>query len=92
MSNPGSGPHGGGARALAAALAARAEAVCRTYLPGGRKSGRYWMVGNVHGDAGRSMYVRLSPPGTPGWWSENVAAKVMLRRPRILLLRRRSSS
>ena len=75
MSNPGSGPPGGGARALAAALAARAEAVCRTYLPGGRKSGRYWMVGNVHGDAGRSMYVRLSPPGTPGWWSDGATGE-----------------
>ena len=78
--------------ALASALAARAEQVCRRYLPRGRKQGRYWTVGDVHGTEGRSLYVRLAPPGTPGFWTENVAAKVMLRRPRILLLRRRSSS
>lgn len=60
----------GDARALARALGARAEAVCRAYLPHGTKSGRYWMVGNVHGETGRSMYVRLAPPGTPGWWSD----------------------
>ena len=80
------------AAALASALAARAEQVCRRYLPRGRKQGRYWTVGDVHGTEGRSLYVRLSPPGTPGFWTENVAAKVMLRRPRILLRRRRSSS
>ena len=38
---------------LAAALAARAEEVCRRYLPRGLKDGRYWKAGNVHGDAGR---------------------------------------
>ena len=71
------------ASALASALAARAEQVCRRYLPRGRKQGRYWTVGDVHGTEGRSLYVRLAPPGIPGWWMENVAAKVMLRRPRI---------
>ena len=71
------------ASALSSALAARAEQVCRRYLPRGRKQGRYWTVGNVHGTEGRSLYVRLAPPGIPGWWMENVAAKVMLRRPRI---------
>ena len=53
------------ASALAAALAARAEQVCRRYLPRGRKQGRYWTVGDVHGTEGRSLYVRLSPPRHP---------------------------
>ena len=59
-----------GARALARALAERAEAVCRHYLPGGRKAGRYWTVGNVAGARGRSMYVRLAPPGAVGYWRD----------------------
>ena len=56
-----------GARALAEALAQRAETVCRHYLPGGRKSGRYWTAGNVDGAKGRSLYVRLAPPGAVGY-------------------------
>ena len=60
----------GDANALARALAERAEAVCRRYLPRGTKSCRYWTVGNVQGEAGRSMFVCLAPPGTPGWWSD----------------------
>ena len=58
------------ASALASALAARAEQVCRRYLPRERKQGRYWTVGDVHGTKGRALYVRLAPPGTPGWWSD----------------------
>ena len=54
----------------AAALAARAEAVCRRYLPAGNRSGRYWCAGDVRGAAGRSLFVRLSPPGTPGRWQD----------------------
>ena len=80
------------AATLAGALGQRAEAVCRRYLPAGRRQGRYWVAGDVHGAKGRSLFVRLRPPGVPGKWTENVAAKVMLRRPRILLFRRRSSS
>ena len=68
---------------LAAALSERAEAVCRQYLPHGRRQGRYWVAGDLDGARGRSLYVRLGPPGTPGKWTENVAVKVMLRRPRI---------
>ena len=59
-----------GPAALAAALAARAELVCRHYLPLGRKQGRYWTVGDVHGAKGRSLYVRLAPPGAPGRWTD----------------------
>ena len=59
-----------GAAALAAALAERTEQVCRRFLPAGRKQGRYWTVGDVHGAKGRSLYVRLAPPGTPGRWTD----------------------
>lgn len=40
-------------------LAERAEAVCRVFLPNGRRAGRYWQVGNIRGDAGRSLCVNL---------------------------------
>ena len=55
---------------MASALAARAEDVCRHYLPAGRKRGRYWVVGDIDGTKGRSLYVRLAPPGTPGKWND----------------------
>ena len=58
------------ARALAAALAERAEAVCRHYLPRGRRSGRYWTAGDVGGAPGRSLFVRLAPPGAVGRWRD----------------------
>ena len=53
-----------------AALAERAEAVCRHYLPHGRRQGRYWVAGDLDGARGRSLYVRLAPPGTPGKWTD----------------------
>ncbi len=57
-------PHtGANAADTAAALAARAEQVCRSCLPNGRKQGRYWCAGDAHGAAGRSLFVRLAPPG-----------------------------
>ena len=55
---------------IAAALAARAEAVCRRYLPYGRRQGRYWICGDLDGARGRSLFVRLSGPGTPGKWTD----------------------
>ena len=58
------------AAALAAALGARAEEVCRRYLPHGRKSGRYWTAGDIRGAWGRSLFVRLAPPGVPGKWTD----------------------
>ena len=54
----------------AAALAAHAEAVCRRYLPNGCRQGRYWCAGDVHGAAGRSLFVRLEPPGPVGKWQD----------------------
>ena len=56
------------AGAFAAALGERAEEVCERYLPLGRRSGRYWTVGDLDGSKGRSMWVRLEPPGIPGKW------------------------
>ena len=58
------------ATAVAAALAGRAEEVCRRYLPHGRRHGRYWTAGDVRGARGRSLFVRLSPPGVPGKWTD----------------------
>ena len=55
---------------VAAALAGRAEEVCRRYLPQGRKQGRYWVAGDVRGARGRSLFVRLAPPGTPGKFTD----------------------
>ena len=56
---------------VAVALAARAEEVCRRYLPQGRKQGRYWTAGDVYGARGRSLFVRLAPPGIPGKWTDS---------------------
>lgn len=58
---------------IARRLADRAEAVCRTYLPAGRREGRYWMVGDVDNTPGRSLYVRLWANGDgklPGKWTD----------------------
>ena len=55
---------------IAAALGARAEAVCRRYLPQGRKQGRYWVAGDLQGARGRSLFVRLHGPGVPGKWTD----------------------
>ena len=58
------------AATVAAALGARAEEVCRRYLPHGRKHGRYWTAGDIRGARGRSLFVRLAPPGVPGKWTD----------------------
>ena len=58
------------AAGIAAALGAQAEAVCRRYLPHGRKQGRYWVAGDLDGARGRSLYVRLAGPGTPGKFTD----------------------
>jgi len=66
MSNP--------AADLAQRLARDAEAVCRHYLPNGRRAGRYWLVGDVAGTPGRSLYVRLAGSvdgaGSAGKWTD----------------------
>jgi len=68
---------------LAHKLAGQAEAVCRHYLPSGRRAGCYWLVGDVDNTPGRSLYVRLHGPtsgrGAAGHWRDYVAPTVMLR-------------
>lgn len=44
---------------LAHRLGQRADAVCRHYLSNGRRSGRYWLVGDIRNTPGRSTFVRL---------------------------------
>lgn len=65
--------------ALAIRLGRVAEAVCRHYLPFGRRVGRYWIVGDVRGSPGRSMFVRLSGPesgaGAAGHWTDAATAE-----------------
>ena len=58
------------ASTVSALLAQRAESVCRKYLPHGKKQGRYWCTGDARGAPGRSLFVRLSPPGTPGKFTD----------------------
>lgn len=59
---------------LADRLGRVAEAVCRYYLPAGRRVGRYWIVGDIEGNPGRSMFVRLTGPGrgpgAAGKWTD----------------------
>ncbi|MEW6020389.1 MAG: toprim domain-containing protein [Pseudomonadota bacterium] len=52
---------------LARRLARQAEAVCRHYLPAGRREGAYWRVGDVANAAGQSLYVRLAGPKAGKW-------------------------
>ena len=64
---------------LARRLARDAEAVCRHYLSKGRRSGRYWIVGDVQNTPGRSLYVRLQGPdygpGAAGNWTDSATAE-----------------
>ncbi len=64
---------------LARRLARDVEAVCRHYLSNGRRQGRYWLVGDVHNTPGRSMFVRLSGPGSgrgaAGHWTDAATAE-----------------
>jgi Toprim domain len=64
---------------LARRLARDAEAVCRHYLSNGRRSGRYWVAGDVINTPGRSLYVRLTGPeygpGAAGKWTDGATAQ-----------------
>jgi hypothetical protein len=59
---------------LADGLARDAEAVCRRYLSNGRRSGGYWIVGDVRNAPGASTFVRLTSRGPGmgevGHWSD----------------------
>jgi hypothetical protein len=76
---------------LARGLGAHAEAVCRHYLPSGRRQGRYWICGDVMVTPGRSLYVRLLGPRA-GTWTEYVAPRVMLRIRDLALFHERSQA
>lgn len=54
-------------------LAGNALAVCQTYLPHGRRSGHYWVVGDIKGNKGRSLYVRLT--GRAGKWTDSATGE-----------------
>ena len=64
----------GPAAEIARRLAENAEAVCRRYLPNGRREGQYWLVGDIHNTRGRSLYIRLSEQSDglrrPGKWTD----------------------
>jgi hypothetical protein len=57
---------------LARRLADQAEAVCRRYLPAGRREGGHWRVGDLRNAPGRSLYVRLTDAGNgaAGRWAD----------------------
>lgn len=52
---------------LSRRLAREAEAICHQFLPNGRRQGRYWLVGDVQGHRGRSLYVRLTGSRAGSW-------------------------
>lgn len=59
---------------LAIRLGREAEAVCRHYLSSGQRAGRYWLVGDVQNNPGRSLFVRLTGretgKGAAGKWTD----------------------
>lgn len=66
-------------RELSLMLAANAEAVCRRYLTSGRRSGGYWVAGDVRNAPGRSLWVRLTGPvhgpGAAGRWADEATGE-----------------
>lgn len=52
---------------IAQMLNGQVEALVRELLPHGVKDGAEWRVGSVHGEAGRSMAVRLTGPKRGTW-------------------------
>ncbi len=59
------------AREISARLAERAEDVCRVYLSNGRRSGNYWLAGDVRNAKGKSLWVRLRGAGNAvGRWRD----------------------
>lgn len=64
---------------LSRRLAARAEAVCRHFLPKGRREGRVWRIGDIDGAPGRSLAVRLVGPshgcGAAGRWIDSATCE-----------------
>jgi len=60
---------------ISKALGARATAFCEFHLPHGRREGRYWRAGDLHGKPGRTVWVCLAPPGRPGRWGDDATGK-----------------
>jgi hypothetical protein len=54
-------------------LARHALAVCQTYLSNGRRKGQYWVVGDIDGNPGRSLYIRLT--GRAGKWTDSATGE-----------------
>lgn len=54
---------------LSAMLAADIEAVCRHYLPNGKRNGNYWQVGSTAGEEGASLKVNLAGRWR-GYWRD----------------------
>ena len=83
------------AATLARELARNADAVCRHYLANGRRSGRYWLVGDVDNTSGSSLFVRLigptSGPGAAGKWQDAATGEHGDRLDLIAATRRLSS-
>ena len=57
---------------LSDALSVRVAELCAQLLPAGRQVGSQWIVGNVVGDAGDSLYVELTGP-KQGLWYDHAA-------------------
>ena len=81
---------------IARRLAEQAEAVCRHYLPNGRRAGRHWIVGDADNTPGRSMFVRLKPGDAgkrAGKWTDAATGEhgdlldIIARRERLPTLR-----
>lgn len=65
-------------KALSRRLAQHTDAVCAHYLPNGRREGHYWMIGDVLGNPGRSMHVRLTSSThghTAGRWQDHATGE-----------------
>lgn len=62
---------------LAIRLGRQVEAVCREYLSSGRRSGNYWLVGDIQNSPGRSLYVRLrdTAKGPAGKWTDSATGE-----------------
>ena len=75
------------ASALAAALAARAEQVCRRYLPRGRKQGRYaYLAGAGIGEERRGPLFRSCEPGR----NDALGDRAMSRLGALRMIKRRA--
>ena len=63
------------AGAISSALSEHALAACQAWLPRGSREGRWWCVGNIAGEPGDSLQVRLAPPGTVGKWNDTATGE-----------------